>query len=73
MTDEKLVELYNKQLKFTDELCADYKPMQVAAILMAQALSIYRSGLSNEDYNSMVDTISASRGQVKTFDKVVLQ
>jgi len=47
--------------------------MEVAAILMAQALSIYRSGLSEEEYNSMVDTISASRGQVKTFDKVVIQ
>jgi len=73
MTTDQLETLYVKQLKFTDELCADYKPMEVAAILMAQALSIYRSGLSEEEYNSMVDTISASRGQVKTFDKVVIQ
>jgi len=73
MMSNRLEELYVKQLKFTDDLCADYKPMEVAAILMAQALSIYRSGLSEEEYNSMVDTISSSRGQVKTFDKVVIQ
>ena len=47
--------------------------MEVAAILMAQALSIYRTGLSDDEYNKMIDTISASRGQVQTFDKVVIQ
>lgn len=73
MTTDRLETLYVKQLKFTDDLCAKYKPMEVAAILMAQALSIYRTGLSDDEYNKMIDTISASRGQVQTFDKVVIQ
>ncbi len=73
MTDDRLFELYSKQLKFVDELCTDYKPMEVAAILMAQALSIYRSGLTEDEYNSMVDTISNNRDKVHTFEKAVLQ
>ena len=72
MSDD-LQELYNKQLEFTNQLCQDHKPMQVAAILLAQAMSMYKTALSADEYDAMVDTISASRGQVQTFDKVVLQ
>jgi hypothetical protein len=47
--------------------------MQVAAVMMTQALSIYRSAMDPEDYDRMVDSISASRSQVKTFDRLPIQ
>jgi hypothetical protein len=47
--------------------------MSVAAIMMAQSLSIYKTAMSNEDYNNIVDNISASRDQVNKFTGSVLQ
>jgi len=73
MTDDKLQRLYNNYLEFTDHMCVEHSPMEVAAIMMTQALSLYRSSLNEDEYNNMVDMISASRSQVKTFDKPVIQ
>ena len=73
MTDDKLQRLYDNYLEFTDHMVGEYGAMEVAAIMMAQALSIYRSGLDEADYNRMVDSISASRDKVHTFDKPVFQ
>jgi hypothetical protein len=72
MTDN-LQELYNNYLEFTDHMVGVHGPMEVAAIMMAQALSIYRTGLNDEEYNQMVDSISANRNRVHTFEKIVTQ
>jgi hypothetical protein len=71
--NNQLEELYSKNLAFVDNLSSEYGAMEVAAIMMAQALSIYKSALSDEDYNNMVDKISDSRNEVKTFHKAALQ
>ena len=71
--EDKLQRLYNNYLEFTDHMCADNSPMEVAAIMMTQALSLYRSSLNEDEYNRMVDMISASRTQIKTFEKPVIQ
>ena len=73
MTDDKLQQLYNSFLEFADDMCTDHGPMEVAAVMMAQSLTIYKSAMSDEDYNRMVDSISASRSQVKTFQRPVMQ
>jgi len=72
-SDQKLQRLYNQYLEFTDHMCATHSPMEVAAIMMTQALSLYRTNMTEDEYNKMVDMISASRTQVKTFDTPVLQ
>ena len=73
MNDDKLQQLYNNFLEFADHMCVEHSPMEVAAIMMAQALTIYKSTMSDEDYNSMVDSISSSRNKVRTFNKLVIQ
>jgi hypothetical protein len=73
MSDEKLQELYNKQLMFADEMALEYNALEIAAIMMTQALSLYRSALTEKDYNSMVDTISSSRNQIHKFEPKYLQ
>jgi len=72
-SDQKLQRLYDQYLEYTDHMVGEYGPMEVAAIMMTQALSIYRSGMSDEDYNRMVDSISSNRGNVKTFSPMVFQ
>ena len=67
MTDDQLQELYDKYLDFTISTIADGNALSVAAIMMAQALSIYKTAMNSEDYNAMVDNISASRDYVKEF------
>jgi hypothetical protein len=73
ISDQKLQRLYDQYMEFTDHMSVEYGAMEVAAIMMTQALSIYRSGMSEEEYNQMVDMISASRTQIKTFNKPVIQ
>lgn len=42
-----------------------HSPIEIAAILVAQSLSIYKTVLDNSEYNKMVDSISDSRDKVK--------
>lgn len=73
-SDKQLQEIYDKYMTFTDELVGEYgSVLEVAAVMMTQALSIYKSAMSEEDYNRMVDTISSSREDVKTFERPNLQ
>jgi hypothetical protein len=73
MNDDQLQELYDDYLDFTVDKINDNDAMSVAAIMMAQALSIYKTAMSNEDYNNIVDNISSSRDQVKEFTGSLLQ
>ena len=45
----------------------DASPLVIAGTFAALALQIYRSSLSNEDYDSLVDAISEHRDEVQTF------
>lgn len=71
--DKELEKLYNNYLEFTDHMVINHGPMQVAAIMMTQALSIYRTALTEDEYNRMVDSISSSRNQIKTFHNPTVQ
>ena len=73
MTDQKLQQLYDNFLEFADHMSVEHSAMEVAAVMLAQALTIYKSAMNEEDYNRMVDSISASRDQVKTFERPVFQ
>jgi len=73
-SDKQLQEIYDRYMQFTDEMVGEYESvLEIAAVMMAQALSIYKSSMDTEDFNRMVDTISASRDQVKTFERPNLQ
>ncbi len=60
-------ELYVKYLQFAGVMLEDYEPIEIAGIMVIQALSLYRSCLNEEDYQKMVKTIYDHRDQVKTF------
>ena len=42
----------------------DHSPLAIAAILITQALSIYKTVLEEDEYNSIVDSISDKRDRV---------
>ncbi len=73
MSDDDLQTIYDQYLSFTGLMVEEYDAMSVAAIMMAQALSIYRTSLDEIDYNKMVDSISSSRSIVQKFTPSILQ
>ena len=73
-SDDDLLRLYNEYLQFTDDQLTNYDAMAVAGTMLAQALSIYKTAMNEDDYNKMIDTISDSRDKVKSFnDDHILQ
>ena len=60
--------LYKKYLAFNDIMLEEYKPLEIAAIMVIQGLTFYRSFLNEEDYQRIVKSIYESRDQVKTFN-----
>ena len=73
MRNDKMQQIYDNYIEFTDHMVGVHGALEVAAVMMTQALSIYRSAMDPEDYDRMVDAISASRSQVKTFDRLPVQ
>jgi len=76
MSKDKMQQLYDNYIEFTDHIdhmVGVHGALEVAAVMMTQALSIYRSAMDPDDYDRMVDAISASRSQVKTFDRLPVQ
>lgn len=60
-------ELYNKYMAFNSVMLEEYDSMQIAAIMVIQGLTFYRSTMPEDDYQRIVKTIYDSRDQVKTF------
>lgn len=63
-------EIYNASQAFAAGLVTEFNsdPLEVAAVFSAIALQIYKSKLSEEDFNEIVDVISESRREVVPFE-----
>jgi hypothetical protein len=61
-------DLYTKYLQFTSVMMEEYKDIEIAGIMVTQALSMYRTVLPEEDYQRMVKSIYERRNDVRTFD-----
>jgi hypothetical protein len=61
-------DLYAKYLQFTAVMLEEYQDIEIAGIMVTQALSMYRTVLSEEDYQRMVKSIYERRNDVKSFN-----
>ena len=61
-------DLYAKYLQFTSVMLEDYKDIEIAGVMITQALSMYKTVLPEEDYQRMVKSIYERRNDVKTFN-----
>ena len=61
-------DLYAKYLQFTAVMLEEYKDIEIAGVMITQALSMYRTVLPEEDYQRMIKNIYERRNDVKTFD-----
>ncbi len=61
-------DLYQKYMAFNSVMLEEYDAMEIAAVMAIQALTFYRSFMSEEDYQRMVKSIYDQRDEVKTFE-----
>lgn len=61
-------DLYAKYLQFTSVMLEEYQDVEIAGIMITQALSMYKTMLSEEDYQRIVKSIYERRNDVKPFD-----
>ena len=71
MTFEELSRQFEK---LWVDLCEDGKndPLACAGIMMAQAMRIYKSMLTENEFNIMVETILKSRPEITAIEKPTL-
>ena len=62
-------EIYNAAQGFAGGLMTQFNvnPLEIAAVFSAISLQIYKSNLSEEEFNEIVDVISDSRREVIPF------
>lgn len=69
-TDEELLAMEISFAELTNKFTQEgFSPYACAAIMTKIAFMIYKSSMSPEDYNLMIDSISDSRDQIRTFDE----
>ena len=73
MIDEKeLNELYNKSFATTVQLSEEYSVLAVAAVLLGQAMRLYKTALNEEEFQEMVKVIVFTSKDVKPYDEFSL-
>lgn len=66
MNDENLIHAYNELLTLADKLLGqDIKAVEIAPILVKLGLEIYKTILSADEYDKMVDFISNKRDDIQ--------
>ena len=65
--DDKMTKLYEEALEAADQLCAEHSGLAVAAVLNTISLSLYRTVLSDEEYEEMMLTINSNSRDIKPF------
>jgi hypothetical protein len=69
--DENLDVAYRTIEKLINQLCVNdgHTPLEVAGVMMAQAMRIYKTALGEEEFDRMVETILETRKDVTPFKK----
>jgi PHD/YefM family antitoxin component YafN of YafNO toxin-antitoxin module len=71
--EDNLEELYAKLWTVITELSENHKPLAVAGVMTAQAMTIYKTVLSPEEYEMIAESIYNSRDKVKKLEGPILQ
>ena len=71
LNDGNVEVAYRRFEKIVATLCDDGKhtPLEVAGVMMAQAMRIYKTALGEEEFDNMVETILETRKDVTPFQK----
>ena len=65
--EKKLQDLYNKIFEQSVHYMKDYEPQMVAGTLMAIAIRLYKTSLSDDGFSEMLQTIMDSEKDIKSY------
>jgi|TARA_R110000751_G_scaffold31009_1_gene78957 hypothetical protein len=65
--DKKLQDIYNKIFEQAVKHMKDYEPQMVAGTLMAIAIRLYKTNLSDDGFHEMLQTVLDSEGDIKSY------
>ena len=66
--DEKLNDCYQELFKTVIDMQVRYNNQMIAGTMMAQALRLYKSNLTDEGFKAMVEVIASSSDTIEPFD-----
>ena len=72
MDEKELDDLYAKSFAMNVQLSSEYSVVAVASVLLGQAMRLYKTVLSEEDFNKMMVTINETSHEVKPYDEFSL-
>ena len=64
---KELQDIYNKIFEQSVKHMKDYEPQMVAGTLMAIAIRLYKTSLSDDGFSQMLQTILDSEGDIKSY------
>jgi len=70
MEEKDIEELYSTIADLAVGLSMEHSALKIAAVLNAVSMSIYKTALSETDYDKMCETIFDLRHEVHTFQPV---
>ena len=65
--DKELQEVYNKIFEESVKHMKDYEPQMVAGTLMAIAIRLYKTSLSDDGFSQMLQTILDSEDEIRPY------
>ena len=66
--DKKLNECYQEIFNIVIDMQNKYNNQMIAGTMMAQALRLYKSNLTEEGFRAMVEVIASSSDAIQPFD-----
>ena len=67
--EKELQDIYNKIFKESIEHMKTYEAQMVAGTLMAIAIRLYRTHLSDDGFHSMLQTVLDSEQEIRPYDE----
>ena len=67
--DKNLDNVYQETFQFMNKMLEKHDPQMVAGTMVAQALRLYKSSLSDEGFLQMVETIGESGPDIRPYEK----
>ena len=68
--DTEVEKLYETFANLATQLSAEHSALAIAAVMNAVSMSIYKTAMSEEDYDKMAEMIYELRHDVQTFTPV---
>lgn len=67
--EEQFQMVYNEFISLANSLAEDIDVLMIAAVMSTIGMSLYRTSLSEDDYNKMVKAMYEIKGEIKRLDQ----